>query len=163
MHETIFKPLKMEHSFVFSDSLKSRYLPSYTDKSIPYKIEKYDLIYGDKNVYSTAKDLLIWDNALRGASFLTQATIQMAYEPKSPLTKDYHNYGFGWRMILAPNEDKLIFHNGWWHGNNTVFTRFIKEQITIIILGNKYNKTIYKGKQFASVFTGKVDSTDTDD
>jgi len=163
MHETIFKPLKMEHSFVFSDSLKSRYIPSYTDKSIPYKIEKYDLIYGDKNVYSTAKDLLIWDNALRGASFLTQATIQMAYEPKSPLTKGYHNYGFGWRMILAPNEDKLIFHNGWWHGNNTVFTRFIKEQITIIILGNKYNKTIYKGKQFASVFTGKVDSTGTDD
>jgi hypothetical protein len=62
-------------------------------------------------------------------------------------------------MIANPNENILIFHNGWWHGNNTVFTRLIKDDATIIILGNKYNKTIYKGKQFANVFTGKSDST----
>ena len=159
IQETIFKPLKMEHSFIFCQQNIDKYLPSYNDKSIPYKIEKYDLIYGDKSVYSTAKDLLLWDKALRGTSFLTQATLQMAYEPKSPITKDFHNYGLGWRMIANPNENILIFHNGWWHGNNTVFTRLIKDDATIIILGNKYNKTIYKGKQFANVFTGKSDST----
>ncbi len=159
IQETIFKPLKMDHSFVFSANVKDKYLPSYTDRSIPYKFEKYDFIYGDKNVYSTAQDMLLWDKALRGTQFLTESTLQMAYEPKSPLTKDFHNYGFGWRMIMHPNEEKIIYHNGWWHGNNTVFTRLIKDNATIIILGNKYNVNIYKGKQFVSVFTGKEDST----
>jgi hypothetical protein len=42
-----------------------------------------------------------------------------------------------------------------------VFTRLIKEHATIIILGNKYNKNIYKGKQFVSVFTGKEDTIST--
>jgi len=162
VQETIFKPLKMDHSFVFSASVKDKYLPSYTVGLVPYKFEKYDFIYGDKNVYSTAQDMLLWDKALRSTQFLAESTLQMAYEPKSPLTKDFHNYGFGWRMIMNPNEEKVIYHNGWWHGNNTVFTRLIKDNATIIILGNKYNVNIYKGKQFISVFTGKEDSTSTE-
>jgi hypothetical protein len=61
--------------------------------------------------------------------------------------------------LVKPNEEKLIYHNGWWHGNNTVFNRLIGETATIIILGNKFNKIIYKGKELASVFTGKLDTT----
>jgi hypothetical protein len=61
--------------------------------------------------------------------------------------------------LTNPNEEKLIYHNGWWHGNNTVFTRLIRETATIIILGNRYNSSIYKGKQIAAVFTGKEDTT----
>jgi CubicO group peptidase (beta-lactamase class C family) len=162
IQETIFKPLKMDHSYVFSAAQKDNYLPSYTDKSIPYKIEKYDFIYGDKNIYSTVNDLLLWDKALRSYTYLAKATLDMAYTGKSPVTKDFHNYGYGWRMIEAPNEDRLIYHNGWWHGNNTVFTRLMKDNATIIILGNKYNKNIYKGKHLGSVFTGKEDSTSTE-
>jgi hypothetical protein len=25
-------------------------------------------------------------------------------------------------MYDYPNNKKIIYHNGWWHGNNTVFT-----------------------------------------
>ena len=103
--------------------------------------------------------MYLWDKALTEGKFLAPSTLQMAYEPKSPLTRDFHNYGLGWRMLLKPNEDKLIYHNGWWHGNNTVFTRLIADSATIIILGNRFNKTIYKGKEIASVFTGKQDTT----
>jgi CubicO group peptidase (beta-lactamase class C family) len=159
MNETVFKPLKMNHSFIFNTKTLDKYLPSYNAKMQPYRIEKYDCIYGDKNVYSTARDMLLWDKALTEGSFVSQATLQMAYEPRSPLTRNYHNYGLGWRMLLKPNEEKLIYHNGWWHGNNTVFTRLIGETATIIILGNRFNKTIYKGKELASIFTGKEDTT----
>jgi CubicO group peptidase (beta-lactamase class C family) len=157
--ETIFKPLKMEHSFIFSNKLKDKYVPSYNEKNQPFKLDKFDCIYGDKNVYSTVQDMLLWDKALRSASYVKQSTMDLAYEPKSPLTKDFRNYGFGWRMVLKPNEEKLIFHNGWWHGNNAVFARLLKDSVTIIILGNKYNKKIYNGKQLVAVFTGKEDST----
>jgi CubicO group peptidase (beta-lactamase class C family) len=159
MAETIFKPLKMNNTYIFNAKVIDKYTPSYNAKMQPYRIEKYDCIYGDKNVYSTARDMYLWDKALTEGKFLAPNTLQMAYEPKSPLTRDFHNYGLGWRMLLKPNEDKLIYHNGWWHGNNTVFTRLIADSATIIILGNRFNKTIYKGKEIASVFTGKQDTT----
>jgi len=159
LQETIFKPLKMEHTFVMSEQSTDKYLPSYNAQMVPYKLEKYDLIYGDKNVYSTVRDLYLWDKALTEGRFLQPTTLEMAYEPKSPTDKYWHNYGLGWRILSKPNEEKLIYHNGWWHGNNTVFTRLVGQTATIIILGNKYNSAIYKGKEIVSVFTGKEDTT----
>ena len=159
MAETIFKPLKMENTYVFSAKSIDKYTPSYNARMVPYKIEKYDCIYGDKNIYSTARDMYLWDKALTEGTYVKQSTLEMAYQPQSPINKYYHNYGLGWRILTKPNEERLVYHNGWWHGNNTVFTRLIGESATIIILGNKFNKSIYKGKEIASVFTGKVDTT----
>jgi CubicO group peptidase (beta-lactamase class C family) len=159
MAETIFKPLKMENTYVFSAKSIDKYTPSYNARMVPYKIEKYDCIYGDKNVYSTARDMYLWDKALTEGSYVKESTLEMAYQPQSPINKYHHNYGLGWRILAKPNEERLVYHNGWWHGNNTVFTRLISESATIIILGNKFNKSIYKGKEIASVFTGKVDTS----
>ena len=159
MAETIFKPLKMENTFVFSNKSIDKYTPSYNARMVPYKIEKYDCIYGDKNIYSTARDMYLWDKALTEGTYVKQSTLEMAYQPQSPINKYHHNYGLGWRILAKPNEERLVYHNGWWHGNNTVFTRLIGESATIIILGNRFNKSIYKGKEIASVFTGKVDTT----
>ena len=159
MAENLFKPLKMDNTFIFSAKSVDKYTPSYNARLVPYRIEKFDFIYGDKNVYSTARDMLLWDKALTEGNYLAPATLEMAYQPQSPTNKYYHNYGLGWRILAKPNQEKLIYHNGWWHGNNTVFTRLINESATIIILGNKFNKSIYKGKEIASVFTGNVDTT----
>lgn len=159
MAESIFKPLKMENTYVFSAKSIDKYTPSYNARMVPYKIEKYDCIYGDKNIYSTARDMYLWDKALTEGTYVKQSTLEMAYQPQSPINKYYHNYGLGWRILAKPNEERLVYHNGWWHGNNTVFTRLIGESATIIILGNKFNKSIYKGKEIASVFTGKVDTS----
>ena len=159
MAETIFKPLKMENTYVFSAKSIDKYTPSYNARMVPYKIEKYDCIYGDKNVYSTVRDMYLWDKALTEGSYVKESTLEMAYQPQSPINKYHHNYGLGWRILAKPNEERLVYHNGWWHGNNTVFTRLISESATIIILGNKFNRSIYKGKEIASVFTGKVDTT----
>jgi CubicO group peptidase (beta-lactamase class C family) len=159
MDEMIFKPLKMKHSYVFNAKTIDKYTPSYNARMQPYRIEKYDCIYGDKNIYSTVRDLNLWEQALTQGLFLRPETMEMAYQPQSPTNKYFHNYGFGWRILVKPNEEKLIYHNGWWHGNNTVFNRIIGETATIIILGNKFNKTIYKGKELASVFTGKLDTS----
>ena len=159
MAENLFKPLKMDNTFIFSEKTIDKYTPSYNAKMVPYRIEKFDCIYGDKNVYSTARDMLLWDKALTEGKFLANTTLEMAFQPQSPTNKYYHNYGLGWRILAKPNEERLIYHNGWWHGNNTVFTRLINESATIIILGNKFNKSIYKGKEIASIFTGKIDTT----
>ena len=70
--------------------------------------------------------------------------MELAYGPCSFEKPGIKNYGLGWRMLCFPSGNKIVYHNGWWHGNNTVFYRFIKDNMTFIILGNKYNSNIYR-------------------
>jgi len=156
--DVIFKPLGMKNSYVFSEKNVGHYQPSYYANDNPYVLEKFDCIYGDKNIYTTVRELLLWDKALYQGSFIKQSTLQMAFEPNSNDKPSIHNYGLGWRMIIKPDQ-KLIYHNGWWHGNNAVFTRFINDTATIIVLGNKFNRNIYKAKNIAASFLTGFDST----
>ncbi len=58
-------------------------------------------------------------------------------------------------MNVYPDGRKIIYHNGWWHGNNAVFIRMIQDSVTIIVLGNKYNRNIYQAKQMEKYFDGE--------
>jgi hypothetical protein len=51
-----------------------------------------------------------------------------------------------------PGGKKLIYHNGWWHGNRTVFIRMMEENATIIALCNNDNKRVYASKKLCDVF-----------
>jgi hypothetical protein len=55
-------------------------------------------------------------------------------------------------MNVYPNGKKIIYHNGWWHGNNAVLIRMIQDSVTIIVLGNKYNRNIYEAKDMEGYF-----------
>jgi CubicO group peptidase (beta-lactamase class C family) len=158
MQQNIFDPLGMKNTYVFSIKDTSKYTPSYKGNFVPYGIEKLDCVYGDKNVYSTPRDILIWDQALYANKVVSAQTLQMAYTPYSNEKAGTHNYGLGWRLFTFPNYT-LPYHNGWWHGNNAVFTRFVKDSATIIVLGNKYNSKIYKAKELAAVFSAPIDSS----
>ena len=102
-----------------------------------------DGVDGDKGIYSTVRDMYRWDQSFYNNTLLNKETLAMAYSPYSFEKAGHKNYGLGWRMINKP-DNKVIYHNGWWHGNNTVFYRFVEENFTIIMLGNKYNSGIYK-------------------
>lgn len=54
-----------------------------------------------------------------------------------------NNYGLGFRLKLLPNLKKVIYHFGRWPGNNSAFARLTEEQVTVIILGNRFNHQIY--------------------
>lgn len=152
LQENIFTPLKMKHSFVFSIKDTNNYIPSYQYNNNPYQLESFDCVYGDKNVYSTVKDLLLWDQALYNHQFIKPTTIAKAFTPYSNEKPSYRNYGLGWRLYID-GADTLVYHGGWWHGNNTLFTRLIQDTATIISLGNKYNRGIYAIKQMAEIFS----------
>jgi hypothetical protein len=110
-----------------------------------------DCIYGDKNVYSTPRDLFQWDKGLFSNSIISKATFDEATKPYSLEKPSVHNYGLGFRLMVFPDH-KIVYHNGWWHGNNAVFSRLIADTATVIILGNKYNKMIYKGFKIGTAF-----------
>ena len=99
--------------------------------------------YGDKNIYSTARDLLKWDQSFYTNTIINQQLLDSAYTPYSNERPSIHNYGLGWRLLMLKNGKKVIYHNGHWHGFNSAFARLPDEKATIIILGNKYNSGIY--------------------
>jgi CubicO group peptidase (beta-lactamase class C family) len=151
METSLFTPLGMKNTFIFSIKDTANYKPSYQWNSAPIPLEPMDCVYGDKNVYSTPRDMLLWDDALYSNKFVSQSTFQEAIKPTSFERPGTHNYGLGWRLLDLPN-NKVVYHNGWWHGNNACFTRFIKDTATIIILGNKFNRAIYSGQKFGVAF-----------
>ncbi|MEO6961675.1 MAG: serine hydrolase domain-containing protein [Puia sp.] len=150
--KTFFEPLQMHDSYVFSLQDTARATHSYKINGRPYPMEYLDVVYGDKNIYSTPEDMLKWDIALRGKILFKQSTLDSAYTPYSLERPGRRNYGLGWRMIVYPNGKKLIYHNGWWHGNRTVFIRMMEENATIIALCNNDNKRVYASKKLCDTF-----------
>ena len=55
-------------------------------------------------------------------------------------------------MNIYPDGKKMIFHNGWWHGSNASFIRLLKENATIIVIGNKFTNSIYHAKILCDMF-----------
>ncbi|HRP90145.1 MAG TPA: serine hydrolase domain-containing protein [Edaphocola sp.] len=146
LKELIFEPLGMNHTFVFdpADNYENEKLAiSYKADWSVFANNEQDGVYGDKGIYSTPEDLYLWDQSFYKNRILNKNNTQLAYTGNSPEMRGNKNYGLGWRMYDTPDGQKMIFHNGWWHGNNSVFYRFVLENSTIIVLGNKYNKKIY--------------------
>jgi CubicO group peptidase (beta-lactamase class C family) len=150
--KSFFQPLQMNDSYVYSMQDTNRFTRSYRISGRLYPMEYLDLVYGDKNIYSTPEDMLKWDAALRGGVMFKQSTLDSAYAPYSLEKPGKRNYGLGWRMIVYPDGKKLIYHNGWWHGNRTVFIRMMEEDATIIALCNNDNKRVYAAKKLCDVF-----------
>jgi len=162
MANNVFKPLGMTSSFIFNIKDTASYVPSYNYNNAPFRLEKLDCIYGDKNVYTTVRDLLLWDRALYLGTFVSTRTLEAAYQPYSFEKRGERNYGLGWHLFIKPPEPTIVYHNGWWHGNNAVFKRLIADTATVIILGNKFNKNIWSAGKMSSVFTGHADTTHLD-
>lgn len=143
MQQKYFGPLQMTNTYVFTlkDTLTAT--PSYTANGTYWDFDFLDATYGDKNIYSTPQDLLKWDQALYTDQVISPALLDSAFTPYSHEKPSIHNYGLGWRMQNLPNGKKIVYHFGKWHGNNAAFTRLMDEKATIIILGNKFTRSIY--------------------
>ena len=143
MKENFFDPLQMNNTFAvsFSDSLPRN--QSYNASGGIWQMDYTDGPYGDKNIYSTPRDLLKWDQSFYNNTILKQEILDSAYIAYSNERPSMHNYGLGWRLLHLKNGKKIIYHNGHWHGFNSAFARLPDEKATIIILGNKYNSSIY--------------------
>lgn len=153
LRHNFFIPLGMHDTYVYTQADSARAMPSYEYNGRKWGFDYLDLVYGDKNVYSTVRDLLKWDQALYGNGSFKQATLDSAFAPRSFEKPGIRNYGLGWRMFCYPTGKKIIYHNGWWHGNNSVLTRLVQDSATIIILGNKRNNRIYRVKPLVEAFS----------
>ncbi|MGN7810413.1 serine hydrolase domain-containing protein [Flavobacterium sp. 22076] len=153
MSEMIFKPLGMTHTYVFDDDKdRKKIVPSYKGNGVEIGFDYLDNVYGDKNIFSTARDLLKFDRARQSPDFLKPELLKQVYTGYSNERKGTKNYGLGIRMINWETGQNFYFHNGWWHGNTSSYITLIKEHVTIIALSNKMTRNTYAVRKLAPIF-----------
>ena len=84
--------------------------------------------------------------------FLSEELMEKVLEPYSNEKKGVNNYGLGFRLKVFDEGKKLTYHNGWWHGSNTVFIHLRESKTTIIALSNKYSRKIYGTMLLSTLF-----------
>lgn len=102
---------------------KGYFAVSQSKKRLDFRdVEFRDLIYrwcsGGRSVFSSANDMLIWDqfwygNELVSEANLAEATIQLVLN-----NGEISDYGFGWMV-----SDNGLSHQRAWMGANTVIIR----------------------------------------
>ena len=99
---------------------------AYLDMSLPYAAG---------SLYSTVEDLYKWDQSLYGDKILSAASKKLMFTP------GLSNYGYGFLIADQPigktsEKTKVIQHGGGINGFNSLLTRLIDKQQTIILLDN---------------------------
>ncbi len=146
MMDHIFKPAGMQHTHVYSASEYEK---------IPVNVVGHDRIWkysvaqnfldgpvGDKGIYSTVHDLLLYDKYLKNERLLTKKSIDSLYKGRNTPVNGYFNYGYGWRIFDNHDMSKIVYHTGWWHGFHHIYIRDLNKNIVIIFLGNLANGSL---------------------
>ncbi len=146
MKENIFKPAAMAHTNVYSKAVYEKIpvdVVGHDRNSWRYSVAQnfLDGPVGDKGIYSTIADLFLFDRAMRSGRLLKQQTQDSAYTPRNPMVHGHFNYGYGWRLFEASGQ-KVVYHTGWWHGFRHIFLRDLKNDVTIVLLGNMVNGSL---------------------
>ncbi|MDO4764183.1 MAG: serine hydrolase domain-containing protein [Flavobacteriaceae bacterium] len=153
MKEMLFEPLQMKNTFVFQEKDIEIATQSFYQKGHKlFPLNELDLVYGDKNIYTTPRDLLNFSKAMFSKDFLPKDLMEKVFQPYSNEKKGVNNYGLGFRMKFFDDNKKLTYHTGWWHGSNTIFIHLPNSKITIIALGNRYSRKVYSAMALSSLF-----------
>lgn len=157
MEENIFGPAGMEHTFAGTSA--SPHLNE--DRTFGYqngrKLAKdfYDDIIGDKGIYSTAPDLLKYYNVLKSGSIVSKENLREMYTPRSFEHPGIRNYGYGFRLwVNKLQQTDYIYHTGWWKGYNTIMFFDLREDFVVILLSNKYNRSVYNIREMVDILHG---------
>jgi CubicO group peptidase (beta-lactamase class C family) len=94
------------------------------------------VVLGALGVYSTAEDLLRWDQALYTDTPLTAASRARMFTGYTPADLKDAEYGYGWNLVNTPGHH-LALHPGQVPGFETMLVRSVDDRSTIIILANQ--------------------------
>ncbi len=152
MKNVLFDPLELKNTFVFEyQKHKNQVSQSYKANKKFYDWDMYDATYGDKNIYSTPRDLLRLYLATF-SSFINKKLWEEAFSGYSFEKKGIKNYGLGFRFMEWENGEKLIYHNGKWHGNTSSFINIRKDSAVVISISNVYSRKTYGAMRLSSLF-----------
>jgi CubicO group peptidase (beta-lactamase class C family) len=156
LKKNIFDPLEMKDSYVYSfenDSIKENQLDGYRLyrgwRHLKIRSTVNDAIVGDKNVYTTAEDLFKWTLGLNTGRVLTKESLDLMYSKGETIYGREIPYGFGFRI-----KTKSIYHHGRWNGFSTGLTKYLEDDLIVIVLEHtSYNAIRSLNKKIKNIVT----------
>ncbi|MFD0940091.1 serine hydrolase domain-containing protein [Pedobacter boryungensis] len=147
MMEHVFKPAGLKHTHVYSTTVYPKIpvdVVGHDRNNFRYSVAQnfLDGPVGDKGIYSTIHDLLLYDKYLKNGRLLSQKSLDSAYTGHNKPVNGHFNYGYGWRMFDGEGMDKVVYHTGWWHGFRHIYVRDLDKDIVVIFLGNLTNGSL---------------------
>jgi CubicO group peptidase (beta-lactamase class C family) len=138
--ERIFRPLRMRTARVISEA-----------DIIPHRAAGYQLVKGeiknqvwvapqlnttaDGSLYWSVRDLLAWDAAVRRRAILKPESWEQILTPVRLNSGKSYPYGFGWSLDERDHKP-LQQHGGAWQGFRTQLSRFVEDDLSIVVLAN---------------------------
>ncbi|WP_337041408.1 serine hydrolase domain-containing protein [Emticicia sp. 17c] len=162
MREHIFLPIGMKDTFIATTKNDSININRTYGYQFGQRLPKdyYDDITGDKGVYSTLHDLLRWYEALKNNLIITKESFKEMILPRSFEHPGLRNYGYGFRLwVNAKQQTDYVYHTGWWKGYNTIMFFDLREDFVIILLSNRYNRSVYNIKELVDIMHGGKQSS----
>lgn len=153
MQDLVFIPLKMKNSFILNGKGKFKDVSqSYNSKHQLQEFDYLDAVFGDKNLYTTALDLLNMDKGTYSSNFLSDSLRLQMFKGYSYEKPGKSNYGLGIRMREMTGKDPYFFHTGWWHGNTACYASMREDTVCVIAISNVYTQNVYRINRLAEHF-----------
>jgi CubicO group peptidase (beta-lactamase class C family) len=140
LHERVFAPLGMESARVISeaDIVPNRAAGYRLDAGVLKNQEWVSPTLNataDGALYFSVRDLIAWDKGLRSGAILSASSWEQVYDPVKLKSGNRYPYGFGWSVDTL-NGKLRLHHSGSWQGFETYISRYLGEDLTIIVLAN---------------------------
>ena len=156
LRERIFAPLKMDHTLVFEkgkNEVANRAFGHSKKENVFVETDQSSTsaTQGDGGIYSNLEDLSRWDDALREHTLLSEKEFLSAITPaelppgaETKLAEDVppslrgkaNAYGSGWFLNLQ-DAHPLMWHYGETMGFKTAILRYVRDNVTVILLCNR--------------------------
>ena len=145
LHDRIFAPLGMKGTVAYEAGLSAVANRAYGYSLRSPGVVRTDqsstsAVLGDGGIYSSLRDLIIWDRALDDGRLLTRAELALAWTPARLTDGKTTRYGHGW-FTERENGSLRLSH----HGETSGFTNFIlkypERRLTVVVLTNRRGGT----------------------
>jgi len=98
-------------------------------------------MYGDGEVYSTAADLIKWDQALYASKLISPADVDEMFTSGRLSSGKETGYGYGWSVGNRGGR-KVVNHGGGWVGFRTWIDRELQGRQLLVILTNHTSRSL---------------------
>lgn len=138
--ERVFKPLGMTTARIISEH------DIVPNRAAGYELDNGELknqdwvspklnTTADGSLYWSMRDLLAWDAGVRRRALLKPESWDLILTPVRLNSGKSFPYGFGW-SIEERDHKPLQQHGGSWQGFKTQYSRFLGDDLSIIVLAN---------------------------
>jgi len=140
LQHRVFQPLQMNSTRIISEA------DIVPNRSAGYRLVKGELknqewvapslnTTADGALYTNVLDLAKWDAALYTERLLKKSSFDQMWTPVKLNSGKTSPYGFGWR-VAEVNGHRLLEHGGAWQGFTMHISRYVDDQLTIIVMTN---------------------------